>query len=166
MEGIQRCQRAIDVDLMLSMLLSCTLFWTNSRVTGVSYPTTLMWCHCNLNSRRPFSVNMQISFIFLLAIPLMLYNTNLEQVEFGLVDVCSKSPNSKRNVFRCDQFHVIGFNHGLPCYVKNMALGTQVDKNRGRRPRFLSWLRPEGQVFNIAWQTMIKTYYSMSPFAI
>ena len=33
---------------------------------------------------------------------------------------------------------VIGFNHGLPCYVKNMARGTQVDKNRGRRPRFLS----------------------------
>ena len=56
---------------------------------------------------------------------------------------------------------VIGFNHGLPCYVKNMARGTQVDKNRGRRPRFLSWLRPEGHVFNIAWQAMIKTYYSM-----
>ena len=57
----------------------------------------------------------------------------------------------------------IGFNHGLPCYVKNMARGNQVDKNRGRRPRFLSWLRPEGHVFNIAWQTMIKTYYSMFP---
>ena len=42
---------------------------------------------------------------------------------------------------------VIGFNHGLPCYVKNMARGTQVDKRRGRRPRFLSWLRPEGRVF-------------------
>ena len=62
--------------------------------------------------------------------------------------------------------YVIGFNHGLPCCVKNMARGTQVDKNRGRRPRFLSWLRPEGHVFNIAWQAMIKTYYSMSPFAI
>ena len=61
---------------------------------------------------------------------------------------------------------VIGFNHGLPCYDKNMARGTQVDKNRGRRPRFLSWLRPEGHVFNIAWQAMIKTYYSMSPFVI
>ena len=60
----------------------------------------------------------------------------------------------------------IGFNHGLPWYVKNMARGTQVDKNRGRRPRFLSWLRPEGHVLNIAWQAMIKTYYSMSPFAI
>ena len=62
--------------------------------------------------------------------------------------------------------YVIGFNHGLPCYVKNMARGTQVDKNRGRRPRFLSWLRPEGHVFNIALQAMIKTYYGMSPFAI
>ena len=55
------------------------------------------------------------------------------------------------------------YSPGLPCYVKNMARGTQVDKNRGRRPRFLSWLRPEGHVFNIAWQTMIKTYYSMFP---
>ena len=62
--------------------------------------------------------------------------------------------------------YIIGFNHGLPCCVKNMARGTQVDKNRGRRPRFLSWLRPEGYVFNIAWQAMIKTYYSMPPFAI
>ena len=58
--------------------------------------------------------------------------------------------------------YIIGFNHGLPCYVKNMARGTQVDKNRGRRPRFLSWLRPEGHVFNIAWQAMIKTYYNMT----
>ena len=24
---------------------------------------------------------------------------------------------------------IIGFNHGLPCYVANMARGTQVDKN-------------------------------------
>ena len=31
---------------------------------------------------------------------------------------------------------VIGSNHGLPCYVKNMARGTQIDKNRGRRPSF------------------------------
>ena len=61
------------------------------------------------------------------------------------------------------QRYVIGFNHGLPCYVKNMARGTLVDKNRGRRPRFLSWLRPEGHVFNIVWQAMIKTYYSMFP---
>ena len=60
----------------------------------------------------------------------------------------------------------IGFNHGLPCYVKNMARGTRVDKNQGRRLRFLSWLRPEGHVFNIAWQAMIKTYYSMTPFMI
>ena len=59
--------------------------------------------------------------------------------------------------------HVIGFNHGLPCYVKNMSRGTQVDINRGRRPMLLSWLRPEGHVFNIAWQAMIKTYHSMFP---
>ena len=36
-----------------------------------------------------------------------------------------------------------------------------VDKNRGRRPRFLSLLRPEGHVFHTAWETMIKSYYSM-----
>ena len=35
-----------------------------------------------------------------------------------------------------------------------------VDKNRGRRPRFLSLLRPEGQVFHTAWGAMIKSYYS------
>ena len=35
-----------------------------------------------------------------------------------------------------------------------------VDKNRGRRPRFLSYLRPEGHVFHTAWETMIKSYYS------
>ena len=57
----------------------------------------------------------------------------------------------------------IGFNHGLPWYVKNMSWETQVDKNRGCRPRFLSWLRPEGHVFNIPWQAKIKTYYCMFP---
>ena len=45
----------------------------------------------------------------------------------------------------------IGFNHGLPCYVKNMARGSQVDKNRGRRPRFLSWLRPEVTLHGKPW---------------
>ena len=35
-----------------------------------------------------------------------------------------------------------------------------VDKNRGRRPRFLSLLRSEGHVFHTAWETMIKSYYS------
>ena len=56
---------------------------------------------------------------------------------------------------------VIGFNHGLPCYVSNMSRGTQLDKKRGRRLRFLSWLRPDGQVFDIAWQGTIKIYFSM-----
>ena len=46
---------------------------------------------------------------------------------------------------------------------QNMAQRTQVDKNRGHGPRFLSWLRPEGHVFGIAWQAMIKTFYSMFP---
>ena len=33
------------------------------------------------------------------------------------------------------------------------------DKNRGRRPRFFSLLRPEGHVFHTAWETMIKSYH-------
>ena len=35
-----------------------------------------------------------------------------------------------------------------------------VDKNRGRRPRLFSLLRPEGHVFHTAWETMVKSYYS------
>ena len=35
-----------------------------------------------------------------------------------------------------------------------------VDKNRDRRPRFISLLRPEGHVFHTARETMIKSYYS------
>ena len=33
-------------------------------------------------------------------------------------------------------------------------------RKRGRRPRFLSSLRPEGHVIQTAWETMIKSYYS------
>ena len=36
-----------------------------------------------------------------------------------------------------------------------------VDKNRGLRSRFLSLLRPEGHIFHTAWETMIKSYYTM-----
>ena len=61
---------------------------------------------------------------------------------------------------------IIGFNHGSLSYIKDMAEGTQVDKNLGRRSRFLSWLGPNGHVFNTAWQAAIKTYYSMSAFII
>ena len=35
-----------------------------------------------------------------------------------------------------------------------------VDKNRGWRPRFLSLLRSEGDVFHTAWETMTKSNYS------
>ena len=35
-----------------------------------------------------------------------------------------------------------------------------VDKKRGRRLRFLLLLRPEGHVFHMAQETMIKSYYS------
>ena len=46
----------------------------------------------------------------------------------------------------------------MPC--KKHGPRDSVDKNRGRRPRFLSLLRPEGHVFHTAWETMIKSYYS------
>ena len=39
-----------------------------------------------------------------------------------------------------------------------------VDKIRGRRPRFLSLLRPEGYVFHTARETMIKSYYNTLAF--
>ena len=45
----------------------------------------------------------------------------------------------------------------MPC--ENHGPRDSVDKNRGRSPRFLSLLRPEGHVFHMAWETMIKSYY-------
>ena len=104
-------------------------------------------------------------FVFLEAIPKAFVTGSRELIWCQL---CRRYPKSCHDAIFAviGALCVIGFNHGLPCYVKNMARGTQVDKNRGRRPRFLSWLRPEGHVFNIAWQAMIKTYYSMSPIAI
>ena len=33
---------------------------------------------------------------------------------------------------------IIGFDHGLPCRVENMASGLSNNKNLGLRPRFLS----------------------------
>ena len=53
---------------------------------------------------------------------------------------------------------IIGFNHGLPCYVKNMALGPQLRQKPRPTASFLVYLSPSGHVFNIAWQAMIKTY--------
>ena len=35
-----------------------------------------------------------------------------------------------------------------------------VDKNRGRKPRSLSLLRPKGHHFHTSWETMFKSYYS------
>ena len=46
----------------------------------------------------------------------------------------------------------------MPC-VKHGPRDS-VDKNRGRRPRFLSLLRPEGHVFHTAWDAMIKSCYN------
>ena len=46
----------------------------------------------------------------------------------------------------------------MPC--KKHGPRDSVDKNRGRRLRFLSLLRPEGHVFHTAWETMIKSYHS------
>ena len=58
---------------------------------------------------------------------------------------------------RKQQFYVSG-KRPMPC--EKHGPRDSVDKNRGRRPRFLSLLRPEGHVFHTAWETMIKSYYS------
>ena len=53
---------------------------------------------------------------------------------------------------------MLGFNHGLPCYVKNMALGPQSRQKPRPTASVFVYLSPSGHVFNIAWQAMIKTY--------
>ena len=53
---------------------------------------------------------------------------------------------------------IIGFNHGLPCYVKNMALGPQSRQKPWPTASVFVYLSPSDHVFNIAWQAMIKTY--------
>ena len=53
---------------------------------------------------------------------------------------------------------IIGFNHGLQCYVKNMALGPQSRQKPRPMALFFVYLSPSGHVFNIAWQAMINTY--------
>ena len=53
---------------------------------------------------------------------------------------------------------IIGFNHGLPCYVRNMALGPQSRQKPRPTASVFVYLSPSGHVFNIAWQAMIKTY--------
>ena len=60
----------------------------------------------------------------------------------------------------CKRGHaIIGFNHGLPCYVKNMALRPQSrQKPRPSTASVFVYLSPSGHVFNIAWQAMIKTH--------
>ena len=53
---------------------------------------------------------------------------------------------------------IIGFNHGLSCYVKNLALRPQSRQKPRPTASVFVYLSPEGHVFNIAWQAMIKTY--------
>ena len=50
---------------------------------------------------------------------------------------------------------IIGFNHGLPCYAKNMALGPQSRQKPRPTASVFVYLSPSGHVFNIAWQAMI-----------
>ena len=65
-------------------------------------------------------------------------------------------------------YAIIGLKDGTNCRIwswspmpcKKYRPRDSVDKNRGRRPRFLSLLRPEGHAFHTAWETMIKSYYS------
>ena len=52
----------------------------------------------------------------------------------------------------------------MACHVmlKTYPLGLSHNKNLGLQPQFLSTTVPLGQVFNIAWPAMIKTF-NMSP---
>ena len=52
---------------------------------------------------------------------------------------------------------IIGFNDGLPWYVKNLALGPQSRQQPRPTASVFVYLSPSGHVFNIAWQAMIKT---------
>ena len=65
----------------------------------------------------------------------------------------------EKDGLNCKRGHaIIGFNHGLPCYVKNMALGPQSRQKPRPTASVFVYLSPSGHVFNIAWQAMIKTY--------
>ena len=65
----------------------------------------------------------------------------------------------EKDGLNCKRGHAIkGFNHGLPCYVKNMALGPQSRQKPRPTASVFVYLSPSGHVFNIAWQAMIKTY--------
>ena len=48
-----------------------------------------------------------------------------------------------------------GLNHGMPYYVKSLAIGPLRQKTRPEAWVFVC-LSPSGHVFNITWQAMIK----------
>ena len=60
---------------------------------------------------------------------------------------------------------IIGFDHGLPCRVKNMARGTQYTKIGFCRYWGLGFclLSPTGHVFHTARETMIQSIVAWSP---
>ena len=52
----------------------------------------------------------------------------------------------------------MNFDNGLPCIVKKKHGPRDQDRQkRDRKPKFLSWLRWKGHVFNIATQAIFKT---------
>ena len=57
---------------------------------------------------------------------------------------------------------IIGFNDGLPYYVKNMALEPQSQQKPRPMASFFVYLSPSGHVFNIVWQAMIRTYNTLA----
>ena len=57
---------------------------------------------------------------------------------------------------------IIGFNHGLPCYVKNMALGPQSQQKPRPTASVFVYLSASGHVLNIGWQAMVITYNIIS----
>ena len=82
--------------------------------------------------------------------------------------ICSWSlrPNSNISYISMEKYGLnhkrghalIGFDNGLPCYVKNMALGSQSRQKPRPTASVVVYLIPSGHVFHIAWHAMIKTY--------
>ena len=71
--------------------------------------------------------------------------------------MCKDGLNHKRG------YAIIGFIHGLPCHVKNMALGPQSRQKPRPTASVFIYMSPSCHVFNIAWQAMIKTYNTSCP---
>ena len=61
---------------------------------------------------------------------------------------------------------IIGFDHGLTCRVKNMALGPQLRPKTSAFGLGFCLLSPSGHDFHTAWETIIKSYNIIRQFEV